>query len=229
MRADNISQLIGNTDLLKLESLSKLTGSDIYIKCEYQNPGGSIKDRAAIQMVLDAIKKGELKPGMTIVEGTAGNTGIGLALVAKALGYGIKVVMPKGQTIEKERMIGLHGGDLHLVPPCPFKDPNHFYHTARRMAEENEQFWWANQFENLSNYRAHYLKTGPEIWQQTEQGIDVLVSVCSFKIRGSKGCRRPKIKNHKGIHTLIVTTEVLSYIAQYRARICWRVNFRIVL
>ncbi|MFT6806145.1 MAG: cysteine synthase A [Glaciecola sp.] len=178
MRADNISQLIGNTDLLKIESLSKLTGSDIYIKCEYQNPGGSIKDRAAIQMVLDAVKKGELKPGMTIVEGTAGNTGIGLALVAKALGYGIKVVMPKGQTIEKERMIGLHGGDLHLVPPCPFKDPNHFYHAARRMAEENEQFWWANQFENLSNYRAHYLNTGPEIWQQTEQGIDVLVSVC---------------------------------------------------
>jgi cysteine synthase A len=178
MRADNISQLIGNTDLLKIESLSKLTGSDIYIKCEHQNPGGSIKDRAAIQMVLDAVKKGELKPGMTIVEGTAGNTGIGLALVAKALGYGIKVVMPKGQTIEKERMIGLHGGDLYLVPPCPFKDPNHFYHTARRMAEENEQFWWANQFENLSNYRAHYLNTGPEIWQQTEQEIDILVSVC---------------------------------------------------
>jgi cysteine synthase A len=178
MRADNISQLIGNTDLLKIESLSRLTGCDIYVKCEYQNPGGSIKDRAALQMVLDAADSGQLSPGMTIVEGTAGNTGIGLAIVAKALGYQIKVVMPSGQTIEKERLISLHGADLQLVAPCPFKDPNHFYHTARRLAEQNEQYWWANQFENLSNYRAHYLHTGPEIWQQTEHKINILVSVC---------------------------------------------------
>lgn len=178
MRVNNLSQLIGDTDLLKLESLSALCGSDIYIKCEFQNPGGSIKDRAALQMVKDAESSGELKPGMTIVEGTAGNTGIGLSIVAKALGYGIKVVMPKGQTIEKERMITLHGGDLTLVAPCPFSKPDHFYHTARRLAEKDGHYWWANQFENLSNYRAHYLQTGPEIWEQTQGEIDVLVSVC---------------------------------------------------
>jgi cysteine synthase A len=178
MQTNNLSDMVGNTDLFKIESLSQLTGCDIYVKCEYQNPGGSIKDRAALQMVLDAQESGELKPGMTIVEGTAGNTGIGLAIIAKSLGYKMKVVMPKGQTIEKERLIGLHGADLLLVDPCPFKDPNHFYHTARRIGEENETYWWANQFENLSNYRAHYLHTGPEIWQQTGGKVDTFVSAC---------------------------------------------------
>ncbi|MCW8857243.1 MAG: pyridoxal-phosphate dependent enzyme, partial [Kangiella sp.] len=104
----NIAELIGNTDLLRIPSLSQLTGCEILVKCEFQNPGGSIKDRAALQMVQDAIAKGELKPGMTIVEGTAGNTGIGLAVVAKALGYKMLTVMPKGQTPEKEKMIALH-------------------------------------------------------------------------------------------------------------------------
>lgn len=174
----NVTELIGNTDLVKLESVSKLTGSNIYVKCEFQNPGGSVKDRAALQIVLDAIKRDELKPGMTIVEGTAGNTGIGLALVAKALGFKMLTVMPKGQTPEKERMISLHGAELKLVDPCPFANENHFYHTARRIAEENSDYWWANQFENLSNYKAHFEQTGPEIWQQTAGKVDVIVSVC---------------------------------------------------
>ncbi|WP_194757100.1 cysteine synthase A [Aliidiomarina indica] len=171
------SELIGGTDLLKIESLSKLSGSSIYVKCEHQNPGGSIKDRAALQLVEDAMASGELKPGMTIVEGTAGNTGIGLAIVAKSLGCDLLVVMPNDQTPEKTRMIEMHGAKLHAVPPVPFKDPNHFYHTARRIAEENANYWWANQFENTSNLKAHYLHTGPEIWQQTEGNIDILVSV----------------------------------------------------
>ncbi len=175
---NNITELIGQTDLLKIDSLSELTGSDIYLKCEFQNPGGSIKDRAALQMVLDAIESGALRPGMTIVEGTAGNTGIGLALVAKAMGFEMLTVMPKGQTIEKQRMIELSGAQLHLVDPCPFADPKHFYHTARRIAAENENYWWANQFENTSNAKAHYEQTGPEIWQQTTGQIDTLVSVC---------------------------------------------------
>ncbi|NVJ59504.1 MAG: cysteine synthase A [Gammaproteobacteria bacterium] len=175
---NDLTELVGNTDLLRLPSLSTLTGCDILIKCEFQNPGGSIKDRAALQMVLDAMGSGELKPGMTIVEGTAGNTGIGLAVVAKALGFKMLTVMPRGQTPEKERLIALHGSKLKLVDPCPFADPNHFYHTAKRIADENDDYWWANQFENLSNAKAHYLRTGPEIWRQTEGKVDALVSVC---------------------------------------------------
>ncbi|RUO36151.1 cysteine synthase A [Aliidiomarina shirensis] len=174
---DRQTDMIGNTDLLKIQSLSKISGSDIYVKCEYQNPGGSIKDRAALQLVKDAIDSGELQPGMSIVEGTAGNTGIGLAVVAKSLGYDLLVVMPNDQTPEKTKMIELHGARLKAVPPVPFKNREHFYHTARRIAEENDNFWWANQFENTSNMRAHYLHTGPEIWQQTEGNVDILVSV----------------------------------------------------
>ncbi len=170
-------ELIGNTPLLKIPSLSALSGSDIFIKCEYFNPGGSIKDRAALHMVQEAVASGELKPGMGIIEGTAGNTGIGLAVVGKSLGYPVTVVMPRGQTPEKEQMIALHGAELHLVDAVPFKNENHFYHTARRIAEENPgKYWWANQFENLSNYRAHYTTTGPEIYAQTEQRLDVLVA-----------------------------------------------------
>jgi len=175
---ENISQSIGNTDLIKVQSLSKLTGCEILLKCEQQNPGGSIKDRAALQIIEDAIETGKLKPGMTIVEGTAGNTGIGLALVAKALGFKMIVVMPKGQTPEKEKLIELHGAELRLVDACPFANQNHFYHTARRIAEENENYWWADQFENTSNYLAHYKNTAPEIWQQTDGKIDAFVSVC---------------------------------------------------
>lgn len=168
--------LIGQTDLLRVESLSKLTGCDIYLKCEFQNPGGSIKDRAALQLVQDALASGELSKGMTIVEGTAGNTGIGLALVAKSLGLNMLAVMPNDQTPEKERMITLHGADLKTVAPVPFKDDNHFYHTARKIAESRDDCWWANQFENTSNARAHELHTGPEIWEQTNGEIDILVS-----------------------------------------------------
>lgn len=175
--ANNVSELIGDTDLVRINSLSEISGCNILLKCEQQNPGGSIKDRAALQLVTDAIDAGKLKPGMTIVEGTAGNTGIGLALVAKALGYKMLVVMPKGQAKEKERMISLYGAELLLVDPCSFANPEHFYHTAKRIGEEHEDYWWADQFENLSNYRAHYLNTGPEIWRQTEGNIDALVSV----------------------------------------------------
>lgn len=175
--AQRQSDTIGDTDLLKVPSLSRLSGCDIFLKCEFQNPGGSIKDRAALQMVEDAMASGDLKPGMTIVEGTAGNTGIGLAVVAKSLGLNLLVVMPNDQTVEKTRMIELHGARLHAVDPVPFKNDNHFYHTARRLGEENADYWWANQFENTSNMRAHYLHTGPEIWQQMNGEVDILVSV----------------------------------------------------
>ena len=173
----NIIETIGQTDLVRIPSLSELTGSEIYLKCEFQNPGGSIKDRAARQMIIDAVDSGQLKPGMTIVEGTAGNTGIGLALVAQAMGFNMLVVMPKGQSLEKQRLIELYGAQLKLVDPCPFADDNHFYHTARRLAENNADFWWADQFENTANATAHYNTTGPEIWQQTKGQVSTVVSV----------------------------------------------------
>ena len=175
--AQSLPELIGQTPVLKVPSLSQLSSCEILIKCEYFNPGGSIKDRAAWQMVQEALASGALKPGMTIVEGTAGNTGIGLAIAAKAAGCKMRVVMPRGQALEKERMIALHGAELTLVDAVPFANQNHFYHTARRIAEENPQtYWWANQFENLANFRAHYQGTGPEIWEQTEGRLDALVS-----------------------------------------------------
>ncbi|MGV3526400.1 MAG: cysteine synthase A [Candidatus Sericytochromatia bacterium] len=175
--AQNALELVGNTPLLRIPSLSQLTGCEILLKCEFMNPGGSIKDRAAKGMLAEALASGELKPGMTVVEGTAGNTGIGLAIAARAHGLSLKVVMPKGQTPEKERLIALHGAELLLTDAVPFKNPAHFYHTARRIAEaEPARYWWANQFENLANFRAHYQGTGPEIWRQTEGKIDALVS-----------------------------------------------------
>lgn len=172
-----MSDLIGQTDMVLIPSLSKLTGCEIYLKCEFQNPGGSIKDRAAKQLIEDAFERGELAPGMTVVEGTAGNTGIGLALVAKSYGLNMLAVMPNDQSPEKERMIALHGGELMAVDPVPFKNDNHFYHTARRIAEQRDDCWWANQFENTSNARAHFLNTAPEIWEQMNGNIDTLVSV----------------------------------------------------
>ena len=201
--AQNQSKLIGNTPVLKIESLSKLSGCDIFLKCESFNPGGSIKDRAALSMVEKAIERGELKPGMTIVEGTAGNTGIGLTVVAKSLGLGIKVVMPKKQAIEKERMIELFGGDLLTVDPVPFANENHFYHTARRIAEENKNFWWANQFENLDNHLAHYENTAPEIVK--DFGGDLDFFVCAAGTGGTIGGTSKYLKEKvKGIQCFLV-------------------------
>lgn len=200
--ASNPSELIGNTPLLRIYSLSELTECDIFLKCEHLNPGGSIKDRAALQMVLDAMESGALKKGMSIVEGTAGNTGIGLAVVAKSFGFELLAVMPRGQTEEKERMIALHGGTLKLVDPCPFSNQNHFYHTARRLAAEDpKKYWWANQFENLSNYKAHYTRTGPEIEQQTGGQLDFLVSVAGTggTIGGTSSYLKEKIPHLKAI------------------------------
>lgn len=202
--AKNITELIGKTPVVKIPSLSNLSGAEIFLKCESFNPGGSIKDRAALQMVLDAMEKGDLKKGMTIVEGTAGNTGIGLAIVAKAFGLNMLAVMPKGQSVEKERMLTLFGAELKLVDPCPFANENHFYHTARRIAEENPQkYWWGNQFENLSNFRAHYLNTGPEILEQTDGKLDFFL--CAAGTGGTIGGNTTYLKEHiPGIKCFLV-------------------------
>jgi cysteine synthase A len=164
--------LIGNTPLVRLESASKAAGCEIFGKCEFLNPGASVKDRAALWIIRDAEARGELAPGGTIVEGTAGNTGIGLALVANALGYKTVIVMPDNQSAEKMDTLRALGAELVLVPPTKFSNPGHFVHTSRRLAEELPGAVWANQFDNTANRKAHIESTAPEIWDQTGGRID---------------------------------------------------------
>jgi cysteine synthase A len=170
--APNTLDLIGNTPMVRLEGPSAETGCNILGKCEYANPGASVKDRAALFIVEDAEARGVLKPGGTIVEGTAGNTGIGLALVANAKGYRTIIVMPDTQSREKMDTLRALGAELVLVPPAPFANPGHFVHTSRRIAEETPGAVWANQFDNIANRKAHILGTAEEIWAQTEGRID---------------------------------------------------------
>jgi cysteine synthase len=163
--------LIGNTPLVRLAGPSEATGCTILGKCEYANPGASVKDRAALYIVRDAEERGALLPGGTIVEGTAGNTGIGLALVANAKGYKTIIVMPDSQSKEKMDTLRALGAELVLVPPAPFANPGHFVHTSRRIAEETPGAVWANQFDNIANRKAHILGTAEEIWAQTDGRI----------------------------------------------------------
>jgi cysteine synthase A len=157
---------IGNTPLIKLRAASEITGCNIYGKAEFLNPGGSIKDRAALAIIKDAEDHGKLEPGGLIVEGTAGNVGIGIALVANARGYRSVIVMPDTQSQEKKDMLRLCGADLRLVPAVPYSNPNNYVRYSGRLAQELGAFW-ANQFDNVANRDAHYKTTGPEIWQQT--------------------------------------------------------------
>ncbi|HXH16487.1 MAG TPA: cysteine synthase A [Sphingomonas sp.] len=164
--------LIGNTPLVRLKGPSEATGCDIFGKCEFTNPGASVKDRAALFIVEDAEQRGLLKPGGTIVEGTAGNTGIGLALVANAKSYKTIIVMPETQSREKMDTLRALGAELVLVPAAAFSSPCHFVHTSRRIAEETPGAIWANQFDNIANRRAHIVGTAEEIWDQMGGDID---------------------------------------------------------
>ena len=172
-----VVDLIGNTPLIRLNKLSDKTGCEILGKAEFMNPGGSVKDRAALGMVRAAIESGELKPGGVIVEGTAGNTGIGLAMVGNALGYRTIIVMPNNQSQSKITTLRAYGADVRLIPPVPYKNPNHFVHTSRRLADEINEAgdvcaFWANQFDNTTNRDFHEQTTGPEIWKQTDGKVD---------------------------------------------------------
>ena len=174
--ADVIS-LIGSTPMIRLRAASEATGCEILGKAEFLNPGQSVKDRTARGLILEARASGALRPGGTIVEGTAGNTGIGLALVGAALGHPVVIVMPRSQTEEKKQAVRLHGARLVEVDPAPFSSPNHFVHFSRRLASElNESepagAFYADQFDNPANRRAHFDTTGPEIWEQTEGKLD---------------------------------------------------------
>ena len=177
---DGFIGTIGQTPLIELRAASKATGCHILGKAEFLNPGGSVKDRAAWAIVKDAEEKGLLKPGGAIVEGTAGNTGIGLALVGCARGYRTVIVIPDTQSQEKKDMLRLCGAELHEVPAVPYKDPNNYVHVSRRLAEELAEkepngAIWANQFDNVANRQGHFETTGPEIWDQTDGQVDGFV------------------------------------------------------
>lgn len=173
----DLSQAVGQTPLIKLRKASQMTGCDIWGKAEFMNPGQSVKDRAALYIIKDAIAKGQLEPGGTIVEGTAGNTGIGLALVGASMGFKTVIVMPETQSQEKKDMLRLAGAELVLVPAAPYKNPNNYVRYSGRLAAELAKTEphgaiWANQFDNTANRQAHIETTGPEIWEQTGGKVD---------------------------------------------------------
>jgi len=167
---------IGNTPLIRLNSFSDETGCEILGKAEFLNPGGSVKDRAALYMIKDAEEKGLLKPGGTVVEGTAGNTGIGLAHICNAKGYKCLIVIPDTQSQEKIDALKTLGAEVRTVPAVPYKDPNNYVKLSGRLAAEMENTVWANQFDNLANRQAHFETTGPEIWEQTDGKVDAWVA-----------------------------------------------------
>ena len=176
IKAD-LADAVGNTPLIRLRAASEATGCEILGKAEFLNPGQSVKDRAALFIIRDAIKKGTLKPGGTIVEGTAGNTGIGLALVGASMGFKTVIVIPETQSEEKKEMIRLAGADLVQVPAAPYRNPNNYVRYSQRLAEELNKTEpngaiWANQFDNTANRQAHIETTGPEIWEQTDGKVD---------------------------------------------------------
>ncbi len=173
---DGFVGTVGNTPLIRLASFSQATGCEILGKAEFLNPGGSVKDRAALYIIQDAEQKGLLKPGGTVVEGTAGNTGIGLAHICNAKGYKCVIVIPDTQSQEKMDALRALGAEVRPVPAVPYRDPGNYVKVSGRLAEEMENAIWANQFDNLANRQAHYETTGPEIWRQTEGKVDAWVN-----------------------------------------------------
>lgn len=195
----SLPDMIGNTPLVYLREVSEATGCDIYGKAEFLNPGGSIKDRTALGIIRDAEQRGELEPGGTIVEGTAGNTGIGLTLIANALGYKTVVVMPQTQSKEKIELLDLYGADLRLVKATSYDDPNHYVHKAEKLAEKlnaesDNGAVWARQFDNLANMEIHNRTTGEEIWQQTDGKVDGFI--CSVGTGGTLAGVGSALKAH---------------------------------
>ena len=181
--ASDLASVIGNTPLIKLRQASDETGCTILGKAEFLNPGQSVKDRAALSIIKSAVNAGHLKPGGTIVEGTAGNTGIGLALVGASMGFKTVIVIPETQSKEKKDMIRLAGAELIEVPAVPYKNPNNYIKYSGRLAEKlsetlPEGAIWANQFDNVANKQAHIDTTGPEIWRQTENQVDGFICAC---------------------------------------------------
>jgi len=188
MHKNDFLASIGNTPLIKLRAVSEMTGCTILGKAEFMNPGGSVKDRAALAIIEDAENRGLLGPGGMIVEGTAGNTGIGLTMVGNAKGYKSVIVMPETQSDEKKQYLRIYGADLRLVPAVPYKNPDNYVRYSERLAQElsgahNGGVIWANQFDNTANLDGHYKTTGPEIWVQTDHEVDGFI--CSVGSGGT--------------------------------------------
>ncbi len=173
---DGFVDTVGNTPLIRLKSFSEETGCEILGKAEFLNPGGSVKDRAALYIIQDAEAKGLLKPGGTVVEGTAGNTGIGLAHICNAKGYKCLIIIPETQSQEKIDTLRTLGAEVRLVPAVPYKNPENYVKVSGRLAAQMDNAIWANQFDNLANRQAHYETTGAEIWQQTDGTVDAWVA-----------------------------------------------------
>ena len=213
-----LTDAIGHTPLIRLNHLSDATGCEILGKAEFMNPGGSVKDRAALGIVMDAEHKGLLRPGGTIVEGTAGNTGIGLTVVGNTLGYPTIIVMPDNQSQDKVDTLRAYGADVRLVPACPFKNPGHFVHQSRRIAEElNEadpgSALWANQFDNTANREFHEATTGQEIWEQTNGEVDGFI--CSVGTGGTLAGVSRALKNHNDKVTIGISDPSGSALYNY--------------
>lgn len=222
----NVAAAIGNTPLIRLRGASEAAGCEIWGKAEFMNPGQSVKDRAALNIIQAAVKSGELKPGGTIVEGTAGNTGIGLALVGASMGFRTVIVIPDTQAQEKKDMIRLAGAELVEVPAVPYKDPNNYVRYSGRLAQklaasEPNGAIWANQFDNIANKEAHILSTGPEIFEQTQGTVDGFI--CAVGSGGTLGGvaeylrhKNPNIKigladpNGAALHSFYTTGELKS-------------------
>src|SRR3954449_7589449 len=198
----DVIEAIGNTPLIKLKRASEMTGCTILGKAEFVNPGGSVKDRPGRQMIVEAEQRGDLRPGGLVLEGTAGNTGIGLAIVAGARGYRTLIVIPETQSQEKKDTLRLCGAELVEVPALPWSNPNNYQHVARRLADqlrktEPNGVLFADQWNNLDNSKAHYVSTGPEIWQETEGKVDGFICAVGTggTLAGTSAFLREKNKN----------------------------------
>lgn len=216
---DGFVGAVGNTPLLRLHGLSAETGCEILGKAEFMNPGGSVKDRAARYIIEDAERRGVLRPGGTVIEGTAGNTGIGLAHICAARGYRCVIVIPETQSQEKMDLLRVLGAEVRPVPAVPYKDPNNYQKIAGRLAQETDNAIWANQFDNPVNRQAHYETTGPEIWHDTGGNIDAFVcatgtggtlaGVARFLKEQSQGIRSVLADPHgSGLYSFVKTGEI---------------------
>jgi cysteine synthase A len=213
-----LTDMIGNTPLVYLREVSELTGCEIYGKAEFLNPGGSVKDRTALGIIRAAEENGSLQPGGTIVEGTAGNTGIGITLIANALGYKSVVVMPQTQSKEKIELLDLYGADLRLVKAASYDDPGHYIHTAARLAEElnsteENGAIWGRQFDNKANMAIHYRTTGAEIWDQTDGKVDGFI--CSVGTGGTLAGVSTALKERNAAITIGIADPMGSALYSY--------------